>query len=147
MLIKKYLSIILLFGISQLKASLMMSLDELSVIDNIISKSKEERENELSIESFSHPPSSAEKILFLSAILYLSPSCWTVWINDRTYTADDKEDKELLIKKVENHYIVLDLKAPLQRSIKLRPNQSFILAQHRIVEGDARKKNPMPIQL
>ncbi len=79
-------------------------------------------------------------VLFLSAILYFTPSHWTVWINDKTYTADDTEDDGLKITKVTNHHIEFQLKDMAKRLTRLRANQSLVTVGHRIIDGDSRVK-------
>lgn len=129
-----------------LQASLMMSSEEVELL-NAIAPAAEEANflldtSEISTFSFSV----VEEILFLSAILYLSSMRWTVWINERTYTADNKEDNTLKITKVTNHYIEFELKNTMKKTIRLRSNQSLITIGNNIVDGDARQK-PKSIQL
>ncbi len=143
MLIKKcqkYL-IITCFWSLTLQASLMMSSDEVDLL-NGIAPVEEEANYLLEIpETSNFSFSTIEEILFLSAILYLSPIRWTVWINERTYTADNKEDSTLKITKVTSHYIEFELKNATKKTIRLRSNQSLITIGHHTVDGDARQKH------
>ncbi len=118
----------------------MMSIDELNQLDQIAPLEEIDipKDNSINISDFSI--SSTNNILFLSAILYFSPSRWTVWVNDKTYTADDTEDATIKITKVQNHYIVFTLKNAANKSFKLRANQSLIVGEQNIIEGDARQK-------
>ena len=82
----------------------MMSSEEVNTLDSI--NPVEE------IDSFFEaaeipklPPSIIEEVLFLSAILYINQSHWTVWINEKTYTAEDAENETLKITKVTNNHI------------------------------------------
>jgi hypothetical protein len=92
------------------------------------------------------PRAPIEEILFLSAILYFTPTHWTVWINDKTYTTDATEDNTLKITKVTNDYIEIEIKDLSKKPTKLRANQSLITVGHRIIDGDARVK-PKPFSL
>jgi hypothetical protein len=87
-----------------------------------------------------------EDVLFLSAILYFTSTHWTVWINDKTYTADDLEDDALKITKVTNDHIEFQYKDMTRKPIRLRANQSLLTVGHRVIDGDARQK-PKAIQL
>lgn len=124
----------------------MMSPEEVGIL-NSLSPIEE------SLGSFFDPPNlqelpraPIEEILFLSAILYFTPTHWTVWINDKTYTTDATEDDTLKITKVTNDYIEIELKDLSKKPIKLRANQSLITVGHRIIDGDARVK-PKPFSL
>ena len=124
----------------------MMSPDEVGILDSISPVDE-------GLGSFFDTPDlqnlnpvHLEGILFLSAILYLSPTHWTVWINDKTYTADDMEDETLKIVKVTGNHVELELKDFSKKPTKLRANQSLVTVGHRIIDGDARAK-PTPVLL
>ena len=69
----------------------MMSSEEVSILDSIAPvDSLGSLLDVHEIQNFS--PTLLEEILFLSTILYFTPTHWTVWINEKTYTADDIED-------------------------------------------------------
>jgi len=135
----KTLIIASFFVLLSLKASLMMSLDEINLL-NELAPIEDEAASFLEPPEILISPFMIEEILFLSAILYLSPTHWTVWINDRTYTADDTEDNTLKIIKTTNHYVEFELKDSHKKTLKLRSNQSLITIGHRIVDGDARQR-------
>lgn len=135
---KNFWKILYLLCVSQLKASLMMSADEVNILHSIM-PIEEEVDNNINTPLFDLEHT--EKILFLSAILYFSPSHWTVWINDRTYTADDTEDKILKIRKVTNQYVLLQIKDKARKIIKLRANQSLLLPKRNIIDGDIRQES------
>ena len=125
--------------VSSLSASLMMSSDEVNILNSIAPVED--------FGSFLDPPevsnltpSAMEEILYLSAILYISQTHWTVWINEKTYTADDMEDNILKITKVTDKHIEFELKDMTKKITKLRSNQSLLTVGHRIIDGDARQK-------
>lgn len=117
----------------------MMSHEEVSILDSIAPT-----DNLSSLldapEIQNLNPTHIEDVLFVSAILYFAPTHWTVWINNKTYTADETEDAILKITKVTNSYIMLELKSSLKKITKLRANQSLVTFGHYVVDGDARQK-------
>jgi hypothetical protein len=123
-----------------LRASLMMSSDEVNILDSI----NPVEEIDSFFEATEIPkltPSIIEDILFLSAILYINQSHWTVWINEKTYTAEDAENETLKITKVTNNNIEFELKDMTKKIIKLSVNKSLVVVGHRIIDGDARVKS------
>lgn len=124
----------------------MMSPEEVGILDSIspIDESLGSFFDTPNLQNL--PVAHIEEILFLSAILYFTPTHWTIWINDKTYTTDDTEDETLKIIKVTNDYIEIELKDFSKKPTKLRANQSLITVGHRIIDGDARVK-PKPISL
>lgn len=125
----------------------MMSIDELNQLDQIVPPEEVNVLQDASTDIFPFSVSLTNNVLFLSAILYFSPSRWTIWINDKTYTTDDTEDATIKITNVTNDYVVFILKNIPKKSIKLRANQSLIVAECSIVEGDARQGKSKSIQL
>ncbi len=121
----------------------MMSQDEINILNNISSfdnlSSIDQTKLPITCDNLKVQP--CEEILFLSAILYFSPTHWTIWINDKTYTADDVEDDSIKIIKVNNQQIELEIKNKNQNPIKLRANQSLVTLGYRIIDGDARQKS------
>ena len=131
--------------ISSLSASLMMSSEEISILDSITPV--DEIGSLFDVPEVSNFNTSAkEDVLFLSAILYFTSTHWTVWINDKTYTADDLEGDALKITKVTNDYIEFQYTDITKKPVKLRANQSLLTVGCRIIDGDARQK-PKAIQL
>ena len=111
----------------------MMSQDEINILNNISSfdnlSSIDQTKLPITCDNLKVQP--CEEILFLSAI----------WINDKTYTADDVEDDSIKIIKVNNQQIELEIKNKNQNPIKLRANQSLVTLGYRIIDGDARQKS------
>ncbi len=100
--------------------------------------------------------------LYLSSILYLTPKNWIVWIGDQKITSEDNtKTRELYIDKVSNDKAKVTWKLSISKwkiitgkrsdedmpktnennqietSFELRPNQTFILNENKIVEGKA----------
>jgi hypothetical protein len=130
---------------SGLCASIMMTPEEVGVINSIAPE-----ETLAEIVEMNDPDNLnitlVPDILFLSAILYFEPSQWTVWINDKTYTASDADDDLLKVSNVTKDSIELELKDYLKKSTKVRANQSLVISGRRVIDGDARIK-PKSAQL
>jgi hypothetical protein len=122
---------------STLCASLMLTPEEVSILQAIVP----EDNGLLEVDEVTNlNPCVLPEILFLSAILYFKPTHWTVWINDKTYTADDNEDSLIKLVKVTQHLVEFELKDYFKKMNKMRANQSLITLGRRIVDGDARVK-------
>jgi hypothetical protein len=142
--LKNYYSLLLLVSfLNSLSASLMMTPKEVRAINSLSADHDTEQHKEwlhfddLSIDSDLKNIQTVNAI-YLGAILYFSPSNWTVWINDQTFTSESKEDQLLRILKVSNHVAEIEIKNASFSSVKLRPSQTLI--DGRIVNGDAREK-------
>ena len=115
----------------------MMTPEEVSLLNSV---APDDTLLEISDEIANLTPAVVPDILFLSAILYFNPTHWTVWINDKIYTAEDAEDEQLKLVKVTQHLVELELKDYFKKCTKIRTNQSLVTIGHRIVDGDARQK-------
>lgn len=97
--------------------------------------------------------------IYLASLLYFNPNSWVVWINDKKITSDENDpEKEFYIKHINRNYIDLvwtlgvtkwkiitgknDNQLPekndknqIVNSFKLRPNQTYVLADDSVVEG------------
>ena len=124
----------------------MMSPDEVGILDRIAPLDENFGSFFDTPDLPNLQPAQIEEILFLSAILYFTPTHWTVWINDKTYTTDDTEDGILKIVKVTSNHIEIELKDFSKKPTKLRANQSLVTVGRRIIDGDARVKS-IPISL
>ncbi len=128
---------------SALWASLMMTPEEVSIINSV---APDLDAFETSDEVAHLNSTVVPDILFLSAILYFNPTHWTVWINDKIYTAEDAEDEQLKLVKATPHFVELELKDYFKKCTKLRANQSLVTIGRRVIDGDARAKFK-PLQL
>lgn len=79
------------------------------------------------------------RALYLSGILYLSPRTWTVWLNGQRVTPE-RWPEHVKGLSVERDSIEVKLRVaddePLV-TVRLRPNQSYIVATGEVVEGAA----------
>ena len=132
-------------AISGLCASIMMTNDEVGTINSIAPD-----ETLAGIIETNNPDNLnialMPDILFLSAILYFEPSQWTVWVNDKTYTANDADDDLSKISNVTKDSAELELNHCLKKSTKVRANQTLMTSCRRVIDGDARIK-PKSAQL
>lgn len=82
-------------------------------------------------------------LLHLSAIVYFSPSSWTIWLNGERVTPD-RWPKHIEALAVERDSIQVKLRIGDDRlplSVQLWPNQTYIVSTGNVVEGAPR----MPI--
>jgi hypothetical protein len=83
---------------------------------------------------------SNQAIIFLSAVLYFSPDKWTVIINDQIITAQGYS-QGIWLKSVTPDQIVFSLEEQAPLEFFLRINQSFLINEKIIIEGDQRTKS------
>lgn len=79
-------------------------------------------------------------LLHLSAIVYFSPSSWTIWLNGERVTPD-RWPKHIEALAVERDSIQVKLRIGGDRlplSVQLWPNQTYIVSTENVVEGAPR---------
>lgn len=79
-------------------------------------------------------------LLHLSAIVYFSPSSWTIWLNGERVTPD-RWPKHIEALAVERDSIQVKLRTGGDRlplSVQLWPNQTYIVPTENVVEGAPR---------
>ena len=74
---------------------------------------------------------------FLSAILYFAPDKWTLWLNDQVISNRDPTEG-MILKSVLPDRIICQTTGEENIEFSLKPNQSFIVDEKRVVEGDKR---------
>ena len=79
----------------------------------------------------------AQKVIFLSAILYLSPDKWALWLNDQVVHQLGRF-QDVFIKSISSDHVVFKLGGNDDEEFLLKPNQSFIVTARKVVEGDKR---------
>ena len=100
--------------------------------------------------------------IFLSSILYFGNDSWSLWVNDKKYTAkSNKVENELYFKSVERDKVNIIWKLSVSKwkilsglrseslapkinnnnqveiDFTLQPNQTFILSSSKVVNGKA----------
>ncbi len=78
--------------------------------------------------------------LYLSAIVYIGPETWTIWINGVRVTPDMRVGG-IDIVSVGRDAIRLKMRVLTNRppvSVRLRPNQTFVAATRAVIEGPPR---------
>ena len=100
--------------------------------------------------------------IFLSSILYFGTDSWSLWINDKKYTAkSNKVESELYFKSVERDKVNIIWKLSVSKwkilsglrseslapkinnnnqveiDFTLHPNQTFVLSSNKVVNGKA----------
>ena len=84
-------------------------------------------------------PAAPADSLHLAAILYRGPDDWRIWLNGQSFTPQARP-RAIEILKVTAEAVVLAWRPGPGASptrIELRPNQSYLVASGRIVEGKA----------
>ena len=123
--------------------SLMLSSAEQTALQKALSHQPGSKikslENALNFPDYS--PDS--QTFFLSAILYFSPEKWTIWINDQMIT-NLGQMEGVHLKCVLPDHIILQTFKDKTIDFSLKPNQSFIVQEERVVEGDRRLLIPLP---
>jgi hypothetical protein len=109
--------------------TLMFTIDELNEIQtHAVGVNPEDAEKEVSgIESAT---------LYLSTILYFSPTDWTIWVNG-VPISPDQEFKAFKVTQITPSYVelLIPLSAQGMRPIRLGPNQTFVTRSGIVVEG------------
>ncbi len=78
--------------------------------------------------------------LYLSAIVYIGPETWTIWLNSVRVTPDMRIGG-IDILSVGRDAVRLEMRVFTNRppvSVRLRPNQTFVAATREVIEGAPR---------
>ena len=153
--------------------SLMFSDTDISNIDKAIEAfqnnqifelegGEENQEKSITEEEKKLEQENVKAYIFLSSILYFGNDSWSLWINDKKYTAkNNKLDSELYIKSVKKDRVNIIWKLSVSKwkilsglrseslapkinsnnqveiDFVLQPNQTFILNSNKVVNGKA----------
>jgi hypothetical protein len=110
--------------------TLMFTVDEYNDIQSHLSVQADNRRDSNKIEQAS---------LYLSSILYTSPTDWTVWINGVPIgPKDDLQDFHIISTSSNAVELLVPLSALGMHPIKLGPNQTFVARSGVVVEGQVR---------
>ncbi len=89
-------------------------------------------------ETFLQDPETLKHVnLFLSAIMFFHPDKWTLWINDQI-VGPKNSFPGLSVKDVSADEIIFTTEDSPHHLVSLKPNQSYVVHESRVVEGDAR---------
>jgi hypothetical protein len=157
--------------------SLMFSDTDISNIDKAIEAfqnnqifelegGEENQEKSITEEEKKLEQENVKAYIFLSSILYFGNDSWSLWINDKKYTAkNNKIDSELYFKSVEKDKVNIIWKLSVSKwkilsglrseslapkinsnnqveiDFVLQPNQTFILNSNKVVNGKASINN------
>ncbi len=123
---------------------------------------EENQEKSITEEEKKLEQENVKAYIFLSSILYFGNDSWSLWINDKKYTAkNNKPDSELYFKSVEKDKVNIIWKLSVSKwkilsglrseslapkinsnnqveiDFVLQPNQTFILNSNKVVNGKA----------
>ena len=127
---------------------------------------EENQEKSITEEEKKLEQENVKAYIFLSSILYFGNDSWSLWINDKKYTAkNNKIDSELYFKSVEKDKVNIIWKLSVSKwkilsglrseslapkinsnnqveiDFVLQPNQTFILNSNKVVNGKASINN------
>lgn len=80
--------------------------------------------------------------LFLSAIMFFHPDKWTLWINDQI-VGPKNSFPGVFVKDVSADEIIISTEESPNHLVSLKPNQSYVVDESRVVEGDVRTTRPL----
>lgn len=132
-----------------------------SLINNVeyVGESLESISDESDMALEKEEEKNEKSYIYLASLLYFGPNSWVVWINDRKITSDENDpEKEFYIKHINRNSVDLvwtlgitkwkiitgknedqmpekNDKNQIINSFTLRPNQTYVLADHNVVEG------------
>ena len=121
--------------------SLMLSSEEQLQLQKALGLTPEREEGVPQNMIHLFPP---ESDLFLSAILFLTPNQWTVWINNQP-VSHKNSFPGILLRDVQREAIAFSLENVPHKIITLKPNQTY--TQGRVLEGDSRPKEVAPLKV
>jgi hypothetical protein len=120
--------------------SIMLNSKEEKIIDHFLDSLKTTAPNEFEADINLDSKNQIQP-LFLSAIIFFSKKNWTIWINDQAITTQQKSNF-LKIHKVDYDHIVFSIPNFSKKKFFITPNQTFIPALEKVVNGDARENDP-----
>lgn len=110
--------------------TLMFSIDELNEIQGRIASGGAEAEESRESAAIE------DAALYLSTILFYSPTDWTIWVND-VPISPNQDFRSFEITNIGPDFVELlvPLSAQGMRPVRLAPNQSFVVSSGAVVEG------------
>lgn len=128
-------------GIADVKPenfSLMLSEAEQEILNDQEDTQNSLLDNLSNKKPFLNSQAINQPVVFLSAILCVSPEKWSIWVNDQVISSLGVFEG-IDIKAVSSQEIMFNLDLDNKNQIfYLRPNQSFLLDTRKIVTGDCR---------
>lgn len=113
-------------------ASMMLSQSEASTVEQALS--------DVSSSNISKTQQSDEDLmLYLSSIIFVNEDKWTLWINDQRISDHQSMPNNILINTITPSHILFNLQNDPKHQFQLNTNQTYMIEEQKIVDGDARK--------
>lgn len=113
-------------------ASMMLRQSEENVIEQAL--------NDVSIPDVSKTQQSDEDLmLYLSSIIFVNEDKWTLWINDKRISDHQNIPNNISIITITSSHILFNLKNDPSRQFQLNTNQTYMVQEQKVMDGDARK--------
>ena len=116
-------------------ASMMLSPSQENAIEQALSDSPD-------FKTSKTQQSDEDLMLYLSSIIFVNEDKWTFWINDQRVSDLKSMPHNILIKTVTSSHILFNLQNDSNHQFQLNANQTFMVQEQKIVDGDARKSPP-----
>ena len=116
-------------------ASMMLSPSEENAIEQVLSDSP-------NLQTSKTQQSDEELMLYLSSIIFVNEDKWTLWINDQRVSDHKNIPNNISITTVTSSHILFNLQNDPSRQFQLNADQTYMVQEQKIVDGDARKSQP-----
>lgn len=116
-------------------ASMMLSPSEENALEKVLSDSP-------NLQTSKTQQSDEDLMLYLSSIIFVNEDKWTLWINDQKVSDHKNIPNNISITTVTSSHILFNLQNDPSRQFQLNANQTYMVQEQKIVDGDARKSQP-----
>ena len=116
-------------------ASMMLSPSEENALEKVLSDSP-------NLQTSKTQQSDEDLMLYLSSIIFVNEDKWTLWINDQRVSDHKNIPNNISITTVTSSHILFNLQNDPSRQFQLDSNQTYMVQEQKIVDGDARKSQP-----
>ena len=116
-------------------ASMMLSPSEENALEQVLSDSP-------NLQTSKTQQSDEDLMLYLSSIIFVNEDKWTLWINDQRVSDHKNILNNISITTVTSSHILFNLQKDPSRQFQLNANQTYMMQEQKIVDGDARKPQP-----
>ncbi len=117
-------------------ASMMLSQSEETAVEKVLSYG--------SSPDTSKVQQGAESLMmYLSSIIFVNEHKWTLWINDQRISDRQSMPDNISINTVTSSHILFNLQSDPNRQFQLNADQTYIIHEQKIVDGDARKSHSL----
>lgn len=116
-------------------ASMMLSPSEENALEKALSDSP-------NLQTPKNQQNDEDLMLYLSSIIFVNEDKWTLWINDQRVSDHKNIPSNISIITVTSSHILFNLQNDPSRQFQLNADQTYMVQEQKIVDGDARKSQP-----